>query len=379
MSDLLSPGEIARLAVLRTYDVVDARKTATIDNAAAIAARVAGKQAGFVALVDATTVIYKGTFGFEANGLPKPETHHREGCFANQVVTQKQRLIVPDASADIRFRSYAEVVTAGIRFFAGVPLINNEGFAVGLIGVCGTAPGLLDAMQIDTLERVAENTMIALELRKTLHHARHMALTDTLTGIANRHAFFEATKQVFDTRQDIDYSLLYLDLDGFKRLNDTLGHSAGDLALRVVANRISANARNGDVVARLGGDEFAVLLANNVAGAAIGERIKDDVAAHMEARGFGVTVSVGVLTFMVTPSCVSDALAASDEMMYEAKRRGKNRVIHSIYSGPCQRTPREGSVGALPDGGRNGASPYPLSDERLATNRIQASDLQPPV
>ena len=204
MSDLMSAGEIARLAVLRTYDVVDARKTATVDNAAAIAARIAGNRAGFIAMVDADSVIYKGTFGFEANGIPKPETHRRNRCFAHHVVAQRERMIVPDALADIQFRSYWEVISVGIRFFAGFPLINDEGFAMGLVGVCGTAPGSLDAAQVDTLERVAENTMIAFELRKTLHHARHMALTDTLTGIANRHAFFEAAEQLFGARPNAD-------------------------------------------------------------------------------------------------------------------------------------------------------------------------------
>lgn len=162
-----------------------------------------------------------------------------------------------------------------------------------------------------------------------------MALTDTLTGIGNRHAFFETgTRFLIQRKPAVGHSsLLYVDLDGFKRLNDTRGHQAGDRALRIVAECLARNIRAGDFAARIGGDEFAIMLLDCDDHEVVSHRIREDIRAAMVAQGWAVTASLGLLTFHAPPVSMSDAMAASDMLMYRAKNAGKNRVARGVYTG----------------------------------------------
>ena len=149
--------------------------------------------------------------------------------------------------------------------------------------------------------------MVAFELRCALHNARHQALTDTLTGVGNRHAFFENGERLFSGRPVPPHNaLLYVDLDGFKQLNDGHGHHAGDTALCIVAECVRRNVRGRDFAARIGGDEFAARFSDCDDPELVGERIRQEVRDELRLRGWAVTASVGVLdlqqpTFQVLP------------------------------------------------------------------------------
>lgn len=279
-------------------------------------------------MVDAERLVYKATFGF----VPHSDTVRRSGSFSDLVLANGGKpLIVADAAAETCFApQYA--ANRNVRFFADFPVVATKTHIVGVVGCFNSAPRRINCAQINTLERIAENTMVAFELRRALYNARHQALTDTLTGVGNRHAFFEHSEGLFSARPVSPRSaLLYVDLDGFKQLNDRHGHHAGDTALCIVAECIRRNVRGRDFAARIGGDEFAILLSDCDDPELGSERIRQEIRIELRLRGWAVTASVGLLTFTNPPSSVSEALAVADALMYRAKQGGKDRVASAAY------------------------------------------------
>jgi diguanylate cyclase (GGDEF)-like protein len=158
---------------------------------------------------------------------------------------------------------------------------------------------------------------------------RALARTEPLTGLLNRRAFAERLEDEVAraARYGTPLSLLLLDLDGLKRLNDQAGHHAGDAALRALASSLREKSRSSDVVARWGGDEFVALAPQTRRAEALelAERIRATVAASGPAP---VTVSIGVATAENHGPLTTAALeAAADAAVYEAKRLGGNRVV----------------------------------------------------
>lgn len=160
---------------------------------------------------------------------------------------------------------------------------------------------------------------------------RHLALTDLLTDLPNRRAFSRAlTDEVARSqRHGRPLTLAVLDLDLFKRINDTQGHAAGDEALRRVAGVLRAQARQVDLVARIGGEEFALLMPDTSALQAwpVAERVRQALAAQPSQAVTGpVTTSIGLAA--LKPGMDADLLLrAGDQALYEAKRLGRNRVV----------------------------------------------------
>jgi diguanylate cyclase (GGDEF)-like protein len=158
------------------------------------------------------------------------------------------------------------------------------------------------------------------------HEFEHAALHDAMTGLPNRRRLFAALEATAKSAGRI--AVLYIDLDGFKRVNDTQGHRIGDEFLIAVSRRFRQSVRTGDVVARIGGDEFAVLVArfdSDSELAAIAQRLIACVAQTDEQMALGlVRASIGIATF---PDRVDDywrLVATADETMYDVKRNGKN-------------------------------------------------------
>ena len=179
-----------------------------------------------------------------------------------------------------------------------------------------------------------------------------LARTDDLTGLNNRRAFLAgAERAILGTDpQDGGLALLILDLDYFKRVNDTHGHSVGDLVLVAVAQVLARTVRDGvDLVGRLGGEEFGILLARCDEETALGaaESIRAAIAAarvSTPAGSIGLTASIGCAPIAAGEN-VSAALQKADEALYAAKRAGRNRVAArtsgSVGSDPRGRTDRQ--------------------------------------
>ncbi|GAB3685303.1 GGDEF domain-containing protein [Salinisphaera aquimarina] len=161
-----------------------------------------------------------------------------------------------------------------------------------------------------------------------------MAMTDALTGLPNR-AYFE---QIFEQEKqehvahDLPLSLLMVDVDFFKQVNDVHGHEAGDAALRDIATAMRDNVRQGDAVGRLGGEEFAILLCNSDKrrGQAIAEELRRAVercGCRHRNKALNLTASFGVATLVASGQTFEDLLSRADRCLYSAKRAGRNRVV----------------------------------------------------
>lgn len=176
--------------------------------------------------------------------------------------------------------------------------------------------------------------------RVTRDNLLKASLSDHLTGVANRRAFFEAAETELGRwhRAPRPLSLLTLDADHFKRINDTYGHPAGDAVLQNLGATLLQSCRDMDIVARIGGEEFAILLPSAELSDArlLGERIREKVAAQavqIDGATIQYTVSVGVTTMHEDFKSINDLLKLADKALYAAKRNGRNRTEIALHTG----------------------------------------------
>ncbi|CAI8715835.1 diguanylate cyclase [Pseudomonas chlororaphis] len=196
-----------------------------------------------------------------------------------------------------------------------IPVRNDQGQLVEVEGII-----------LDITERKLAEEKMAL-----------MARTDSLTGLANRATLIERLHQAFAAarRGASPFAMFYLDLDHFKRINDTLGHPIGDLLLQEVSRRIRACTRENDVVARLGGDEFAILQLNVDEAthcAALATKIRDTLVLPYSLEGNEVRISVSIGISLYSPQTLSaeSLMAQSDMALYRSKDQGRNQFhFHS--------------------------------------------------
>ena len=172
-------------------------------------------------------------------------------------------------------------------------------------------------------------------LRKELEHVREEALTDSLTGVANRKAFDSALAQICEQSATMrtPVCILIADIDHFKQFNDTYGHLVGDRVLRFVASTLKRCVKGYDRPARFGGEEFSVILTNTVLTGArsVAEQIRKEVASGVlkernSEKTYGrIAISIGVAQYREGES-INDLIDRADSALYRAKNRGRNRV-----------------------------------------------------
>jgi len=175
---------------------------------------------------------------------------------------------------------------------------------------------------------------LSYELQQAYARVREQAHTDELTGLANRRAFVEIGTAASDQarRYHRGLALLMMDVDHFKRINDTYGHAVGDAALRAAADTLRRVARRADTAGRLGGEEFALLLPETTVAQAmvVAERVRRDVAALTIPHGntpIRFTCSIGVAEQTPAVNDLDALLRAADRALYEAKAQGRDRVV----------------------------------------------------
>ena len=175
-------------------------------------------------------------------------------------------------------------------------------------------------------------------LREALQVEKRLARMDFLTGVANRRFFFEAARAEIDRarRYQHPFIVAYIDIDGFKGINDRLGHAAGDALLRLVAQTARANLRTVDVIARLGGDEFAILLpeTGGAAAADVMRKIHANLIDAVKKQGWPVTFSIGTVTYAQPPVSVDEMVRRADNLMYAVKNAGKNTIRYETLGVP---------------------------------------------
>ncbi len=207
-----------------------------------------------------------------------------------------------------------------------------------LLGVGGTL-FLLSAIRATKIlaEALHRSFLLNHQLLEAKQRAEHLARTDFLTGLHNRGYFNElaAAQTAFCQRHSYPVSLIVLDVDNFKKINDSQGHYAGDLALQHLATILRRYIRSSDVCGRIGGEEFAILLPNaDLADAKLtAERIRSSIENNLvetEDSEFNITVSLGIATGDID---VETLLRSADKAMYHAKEAGRNQICH--YNPPA--------------------------------------------
>jgi diguanylate cyclase (GGDEF)-like protein len=182
--------------------------------------------------------------------------------------------------------------------------------------------------------------LLLTALRKGLNAQRHLARTDGLTGLHGRREFEDRLKHdlALAQRRKSALTLAYVDLDDFKAVNDTHGHAGGDRVLRAIGRALGGSVREADTAARIGGDEFALIFPDtdgHAARQAI-SKLTRELHEALEAISWGVTCSIGVVTFVDLPISPEHAVAVADELMYQVKRKGKGAVAFSVVGGAVQ-------------------------------------------
>ncbi len=287
-----------------------------------------------ISLIDSDRQFFKS-----ASGLAEPWANLREaplsGAFCKQVVNREAPLVVENTAAPTWLNFSVAAEALDIRAYLGTPLFTPEGQPIGTLCAVDQQPRAWSERDLCVLSELADIAMSEVATRRyrlerdaaerALHH---LAYHDALTGLPNRAFLLPYLNRAAE--QGKAPTILFLDIDDFKLLNDSLGHAFGDQVLQHVAQRLQGAVQENDVVARLGGDEFVVVLesSSRVEGtAAATETLLTAVGAPFSVAGRVVKLaaSVGVATFLSGESA-EEVLRRADLAMYQAKRRGKGTL-----------------------------------------------------
>jgi diguanylate cyclase (GGDEF)-like protein len=320
--------ESARLSALRGYCVLDTGREPRFDDLTCLAASICETPYSLVSLVDTNRLFFKSAHGMDVRELPHPD------FFCGHAIRQRDVFVVPDASRDPRFANHPLVVDGPrVRFYAGAPLVTPQDHALGTLCVVDVVPRELDSRQIETLRILARQAMCQLDLNL-------QAMRDPLTGLYNRRQLDESLhREVLRARRlDAQVGVMTIDVDHFKRVNDTLGHEVGDSALRGVARELASCVREEDIACRAGGEEFVIILpgTGKTALRSRAEAVRRTIEGASIPAGDGslkLTVSIGLASFPSGGDTGQAVLRAADGALYKAKAAGRNRVIMSSPSG----------------------------------------------
>jgi diguanylate cyclase (GGDEF)-like protein len=213
-----------------------------------------------------------------------------------------------------------------------LPLVFEETL-LGILWVWGKT---ISKSDLPIMSIFAKQIGISLERARLFQEVQNLALTDPLTGLQNRRSLFELGRIEFARAQRMDrpFSCMMLDLDHFKKVNDTYGHPTGDLVLQEFAKRSAKSVREIDLVGRYGGEELVILLpeTNKDTAVMVAERVRASIAAkpiHTPNVDVNITVSIGVAAMDQNTTQLETLIARADQAVYIAKHRGRNCVATS--------------------------------------------------
>jgi diguanylate cyclase (GGDEF)-like protein len=270
----------------------------------------------------------------------------RDWNIGHQVLTSREMLVIHDLAGDTRYRSTQVSPVFPVQGLVAAPLVTSEGKAIGVLSLMDSKPLTLSPAQLrvlpqatrriaDAVERQYQANAAASELdthwrsEERWAELERLALTDPLTGLANRRAGEQALQReaARASRHASPFSLALVDVDHFKSINDAGGHKVGDDVLIRVSHMLRAGLRASDLVVRWGGDEFLILLPDvDLTGARIfAERARQQVSTLRLSADTPITICAGVVEVAKTEP-VRDAVARADAELYRAKRSGRNRI-----------------------------------------------------
>ncbi|HTD06340.1 sensor domain-containing diguanylate cyclase [Undibacterium sp.] len=328
--------EAARLQTLRRFAILDSAADADFDFLAEMAAVVCDVPYAFIALVDAERVWFKSCFGAGATQMPRDEE------YCSWAILEERGLHIPNLAADAR-TAYLPLTLGPPHYqmYCGANLISAGGHRIGTLCVLDTQTRALSGQQVRLLTGLAGQAMALLELRardRELGAAQSvmqkLATYDDLTGMLNRRALLARLQEEVERARRIVHplSIIMLDLDHFKQINDDHGHMAGDVVLHGVGKLLRERLRVTDSAGRYGGEEICLILPGTSLydATAVAEKLRQALAAAEFVTAAGsitVTASFGIAAGQPGPALTPVALlAAADNAMYHAKENGRNRV-----------------------------------------------------
>ncbi len=320
MDDARLYDDDARIAALHRLNVLDTAAEKPFEKIVTLVRTVLAVPIATVSLVDRDRQWFKAQRGLDRQETP------RAISFCTHTIQQREPLIVEDAHLDPRFATSPMVVgPPHIRSYAGIPLRTPEGYNVGSLCAMDTRPRRFSPADIAILSNFANIVCDELELRM-------IAQVDHLTGALTRRGFVEQAEREMarSRRYERPSTLVMLDVDHFKAVNDTYGHTTGDQVLHQLAKLAEATLRPIDVFGRLGGEEFGILLPETGADEAliVAERLREAIAGFAMQLSNGatlrVTASFGIAVLTPTLTSVATWIEQADTMLYAAKAAGRN-------------------------------------------------------
>jgi diguanylate cyclase (GGDEF)-like protein len=259
-----------------------------------------------------------------------------EGFVGQVWATGGPLLVNDDRSWSGRTKAYDSLPP---RALMGVPIRWGEEF-LGVLIMVAILPRQFTQVDLEVLSLFATQAAIAIRNARLYNQIEQAAVTDELTGLFNRRGFFQLGEREFEraSRFSRPLAAVMFDIDHFKRINDTYGHSAGDQVLRALADCFRQNTRGIDVAGRYGGEEFTLLPETILFGAIqIAERLRQSieelaipiapVGGNSPAVPVHITVSIGVAELLSDVSSLAVLLERADHALYHAKDSGRNRVV----------------------------------------------------
>lgn len=314
--------ENGRLAALHRYNVLDTGPERPFETVVSMVEEILGTPICAVNLLDHDRQWFKAR-----RGLDICETA-RDIAFCDHAIRQVSPLIIPDAKADPRFCDNPLVTGEPfIRAYAGVPLVSPDGYQVGTLCAIDVKPREFADHEVQLLSKFAKLVVDELELRL-------QAGVDELTGVLSRRYWMMAIEEEIQraARNSNLLSIAIFDIDKFKAINDTYGHTFGDVVLRSVVQNCLAHVRAGSKLGRLGGEEFALLFTDCALDQAIvaTERCRRAIEAIKLTAPNGdqlsVTASFGVAALSSYALSPEELLDVADRALYRAKHAGRNRL-----------------------------------------------------
>jgi diguanylate cyclase (GGDEF)-like protein len=251
------------------------------------------------------------------------------------VSMNKQSLVEPDLSSASRFVTDKYHIERGIKAIVHIPLLVHDK-VIGVLAVASRNPKVYTRHRVKLLEELASQITESVENSRLFAKAEQMARIDGITGLLNRNSFDEQITNEIGRhlRYGGVFSVIIMDVDSFKTINDNFGHQVGDEVLKQISNIVKNTIRTSDQVFRYGGDEFAILFPHtNPNGACIiGERVRDQIIKQSMVDNVRMTISLGVAGWPEDALVGDQVVMAADIAMYAAKKNGGNRCQRFVSS-----------------------------------------------
>jgi diguanylate cyclase (GGDEF)-like protein len=281
--------------------------------------------------LDDTTMLMRAGAGWEPGVIGNTSVPFNEESQAAMAIRAEAPVVVDDYSSEMRFEGAEILRRQGVLSGITVPIRGRE-LPFGVLAAHAKSQRAFSADDVNFLQSVANVLAAAIERRRSEAETRHLALHDPLTGLPNRALFRDRLQHALarSRRREGTLAVLFLDVDNFKVVNDSLGHEAGDELLTALAPRLAEAVRSGDTVARFGGDEFVLLceeVADEQEAIEIAQRVKECFARPLQIAGgeHYVTASIGVALPSAGHDGPESLLRDADAAMYQAKERGRAR------------------------------------------------------